>query len=380
MGVQIFLYDPCDLSVHEVATGKIRVAPGGTVSHSVEQEARTGILAGMCMAERFPLSNVEGETLMFVKLEKDHGWVWASTCRVRNSQDQRERGFPITATTLGDDFLFLWPVPVAIHVYVNIKDKRRRQVANHNSAFHTQVLDHPPCFSYLPNKRGLPGYLRLPTVRKVSAKELTIAQRLFVASLKPNASPFARRKPNDKWVMKLDNQDRAQFEAWRAAQQSRLPAPLRVDLDEATGRAARGRPKRVRRDHGGACHLLSLPDDLLERVLSFCISECLHNFAEVKSTVSGLITVATQFRRATWSVVDHMLERIARAAASLLTDNPREPSEVQAVTQAACLSLQHALRVVPGDWPYYLRLREQPGPGSKMDSRRHVHDLLWCHE
>ena len=376
----MFLIDPCDLSVHEVAKDRITVAQGGSVSSSMEQEERTGILAGMCMREWFPLSWVEGETLVFVKLEEGRGWVWASSCTVRNAPHERDCGFPIADTTLGDDFLFLWPVPVAIHVYVNIKDKRRRQLTSHNSAFHTQVLDHPPCFSYLPDKRDLPGSLKLPTVRKLSAMQLTVAQRLFVASLEPNATPFARRKPNDKWVAKLDKQDRAHYEAWRAAQQSRLPAPSRVDLDEATGRAARGRSRRVRRNHEGACHLLSLPDDLLERVLSVCLSKCLHNLPEVRSTVAGLITVSSQFRRATWSVVDHMLERTARAAASLLTDNPREPSEVQAVTQAACLSLQFALRIVPGDWPYYLKLRRQHGRPGKMESRRHVHDLLWCHE
>ena len=375
----MFLIDPCDLSVHEVAKDQITVAQGGSVSRSEEQEERTGILAGMYMAKRFPLGQVDHETLVFVKLEKDRGWVWASTCKVRNSQVPCERGFPIPATTLGDDFLFLWPVPVAIHVYVNIKDKRRRQVANHNSGFHTQVLDHPPCFSYLPNKRDFPGSLRLPTVRKVSAKQLTVAQRLFVASLKPNASPFARRKPNDKWVVKLDNQDRAQFEAWRAAQQHRLPAHPRVDLNEAADRAARSRSRRVRRNHRGACHLLGLPDDLLERVVSVCLSECLDSTLELREAVSGLITVSAQFRRATWYVVDHMLERVGRAAASLLTDNPREPLEVQAITQAACLSLQHALRIVPGDWPYYLRIRTRWSAGGTESSRQR-HDLLWCHE
>jgi len=151
---------------------------------------------------------------------------------------------------------------------------------------------------------------------------------------------------------------------------------------EGGGGRARGcsrPPKRSRRNGTGACHLLNLPDDLLERIISVSVSECLNDVRELQALVPGLITVSAQFRRATWSVVDHMLERVARAAASLLTDNPREPLEVQAVTQAAGLSLQHALKIVPGDWPYYLRLRTQRSMvGTESGCRRR--ELLWCHD
>ena len=375
----MFLIDPCDLSVHEVPKDHVTVATGGSVSRPQDQEERTGIMSGMLMEERFPECHVDNETLVFVKLEKDRGWVWASTCSVRNHPDSPcDRRFPTSAKTLGDDFLFLWPVPVAIHVYMNIKDKRRRQVANHNSGFHAQVLDPPPCFSYLPNKRNAPGYLELPTVRKVSVQQLTVAQRLFVASLTANVTPFAKRKPTDKWCAKLGDQDRAQFEAWRSCEGgSCSTSPHQANTRRVVARKSQ---RKARCNHKGACHLLGLPDDLLERVISTCLSECLHSTTEVRSAVSGLITVSTQFRRATWSVVDHMLERVGRAAASLMTDEPREPLEVQAITQAASLSLRHALLVVPGDWPWYLRLRGRSSCGAGVGVGRKRHDLLWCHE
>ena len=377
----MFLIEPSDLSVHEVAKEQIEAVRGGEVHSSLDMK-KAGILSGIFIGDRFPLSCVEHETLTFVKLDKDRGWVWASTCKVRNrSHMSGDCGFPIDAASLGDDFLFLWPAAVAIHVYVNIKEKRRRDSFYRNSRFYTHLMDHPPCVSYLPDTRKLPGYLELPTVRRVTAKQLTVAQRLFVASLRRNAAPFERRKLTDEWCAKLDARDRAQFEAWCASQRHRLSVPPRVDLDEAAERVlARSRPpKRSRRNGKEACHLLNLPDDLLERIISVRVSECLHDVGELRAIVPGLIAVSAQFRRATFSVIDHMLERVARAAASLLTNNPREPLEVQAITQAAGLSLQHALRIVPGDWPYYLRLRKQWSVVG-TESNRHRRELLWCHE
>jgi len=216
----------------------------------------------------------------------------------------------------------------------------------------------------------------LPTARRLTSRQLTVAQRFFVASLVPHASPFATRAPADLWCARLGQRDRTHFDAWRATHGAHPPAAVSV----APPGCPSGPEKRQQatRAFCAGCPLMTLPDELLEHILSLRVSACLHDVDQLKETVAGCVAVSAQFRRATWSVVHRMLESVVDAGLSLyVDDNPREPFEVQAIVHAAFLTLRHALMLERRDWGAYLRFRRRaPIRGNSMasDQRRR---LLW---
>ena len=256
-----FLIHPRDLSVYEVESDQINVAGGGSVHSFVRTSAS---FKAVFMHSRFPDCRVNHETLVFLRLRHGKGWVWASSISVAN--DGR---FPVEEPTLGNNFFFIWPVPVAINAYLEIKDRRRRQIGGANRFFDL-VMGHPPCFSFVPN-RAAPLQHTLPTARRLASEQLTVAQRLFVASLVPHASPFALRGAADKWCARLGQRDRTQFEAWRATNGPRPPSHSPTECGEMPMACVRRRTGRKAR-----CHLLALPFDLLEYVLSFHVLSLIH--------------------------------------------------------------------------------------------------------
>ena len=318
------------------------------------------------MHSRFPDCRVHHETLVFLRLRQGKGWVWASSISVAN-----DGKFPTDEPVLGNNFFFIWPVPVAINAYLEIKDRKRQQIGGANRFFDL-VVAHPPCFSFVPNK---PDALQhaLPTARRLTSQQLTVAQRLFVASLVPHASPFALRGHQDKWCARLGQRDQTQFEAWRATNGPHPPAGHPAERGETPAARVSRRARRK-----AACLLMALPGELLEHVLSFYLSTRIHDVGQLQAVVADCTAVSRQFRSATYSVVMRMLERVTGVARSLLDDRPTEPLEVQAVVHAACLTLRHALVLHPGDWKGYLAHRRSAAIRANSVASEQRHRLLWC--
>lgn len=360
----MFLIDPRNLSVHEVDPEQLTVTEGACV---LSPSRATASFKCIFIHGRFPDCSVTHESLVFLKLRNGHGWVWASSVSVVN-----DGKFPVDAPTLGDGFYFVWPVAVAINAFFEIKEKRRQQMGI-TSTLDERVMDHPPCLGYVPSRQGVPGRLALPTVRKLTVDQLTVAQRLFVASLVPHATPFAMRNHADKWCDRLGKRDKMQFEAWRAT--SGMPvAPPAPDNKPCAAEPIAQCDKR----ETSSCPLLELPDELLERIVGVHLSECLWNTDLLQVKVRMCAATSVQFGRATRSAACRILDRVVSVAQSLLTDHPREPLEVQSVAHAACLTLRHALMLVRNDWSLYIRLRRRSLiRGCSMDNAQR-HRLLFC--
>ena len=159
-----------------------------------------------------PNFRVGAESLVFVRLAQDRGWAWASRIRVAH-----HRQLPITDLHIGEEFLFLWPVPMAINAYINFKEAARRSIAlatldedqDALMTFVDAVKAHPPSFAFLPQQFRDHD---VETLREVRAKDLTVPQRLFVASLAPHSTAFATRSPADKWSDTMRAQDQKQLD------------------------------------------------------------------------------------------------------------------------------------------------------------------------
>jgi hypothetical protein len=78
----------------------------------------------------------------------------------------------------------------------------------------------------------------------------------------------------------------------------------------------------------------------------------------MRLAVARLRLVSQQFRRATDAALQQLVRTVTATARSLLGDRPREPRDVQAVVQAAGLTLRHALALkVGGGWHSYALAR-----------------------
>jgi len=346
-GGQMFLIHPRDLSIHEVDREQLTVAEGPCV---LAPSRATASFKCLFIHGRFPECKVRHETLVFLKLRNGHGWVWASSISVTN-----DGKFPVEARTLGDEFFFIWPVPVAINVFFEIKEKRRMQMGI-SSTFDECAMDHPPCISYVLSKDGGTGRLMLPTVRRLAVDQLTVAQRLFVASLVPYATPFAFSNLPDGWCSRLKQSDREQLEAWRAANGMRA----RSDEQEAPeGEPGPWADAAAANRRATGCPLLELPDDLLERIVGTHIVESSWDTDLLQVRVRACAWTSAQFARITRQAANRLLDRVVDVAQSLLVDRSQEPIHVQMVVLAAGLSLRHALMMPRGDWGLYMRLRRR---------------------
>ena len=107
---------------------------------------------------------------------------------------------------------------------------------------------------------------------------------------------------------------------------------------------------------------------------------------EMRLAVARLRLVSQQFRRATDAALHQLVRTVTVAARSLLGDRPREPRDVQAVVQAAGLTLRHALALKDDDgWHSYALARllvdrcfgEPASKAVRALTPRARHRLLW---
>ena len=339
----MLLLDSTNLSVYEVADESLchwADPPPSITFERFETTARSHFCS-IFLAAQYPAFRVGAETLVFVRLAHGRGWAWASRIRVAVYDE-----LPIAEALIGEEFLFLWPVPMAINAHLNFKEKARRSNGGnpHLAAFVSAIEAHPPSRAFVPQQ--LKGHA-IETVREVRAKDLTVSQRLFVASLTPHTTAFAARSPCDKWTDSLHIEDELHLHRFLRADQGADGAPT-------AGPALRTRARRRRRRRA-----FDLPDDVVERVAAIHLSRSMERTAEMRLAVAQLRSVSPQYCRATDAALRHMLGTITAAAHSLLGPSPREPGEVQAIVSAAGLTLRHALAPGSTHWRGYVRARQE---------------------
>jgi len=348
----MLLLDSTNLSVYEVAEETLSHwahLPPPITFERFEAAARAHLYSLF-----LPSFGVGAETLVFVRLARERGWAWASRIRVTH-HDQ----LPINDVLIGQEFLFLWPVPMAIHAYINFKEVARQSLALPEGqetallSFFNAVKAHPPATAFLPQRFWEHA---VETVREVRAKDLTVPQRLFVASLTPHSTALPLRSPEDKWSDKLRAQDQIQLDRFLHKCQVAPGA-----IAPSAGPTLRARAQRqpchdVRRRHQRCA--FDLPDDLLERILSIHLARSMANVKEMQGAVASARLVGRQFHRTANAAVTRMIVGVTGAARSLLGACPREPAEVQTVVHAAGLTLRHALALQVPRWNSYVRMRK----------------------
>tara|TARA_B100000795_G_scaffold260402_1_gene236260 strand:- start:88 stop:1155 length:1068 start_codon:yes stop_codon:yes gene_type:complete len=275
---------------------------------------------------------IHAKSLVFVKLKDAEGYVWASRVKVKHNGE-----LPVDCDYLGTEFLFVWPVPMAINAFLNFKERARRNLSSQE--FVRLIDDHPPSMEFVPKLTTFGGN-DLETIRILEAKDQTVAQRLFVASLALRPSPFAVRARTDRWCQKLLATDRVQFNTF-----------------------AHSTNKTVYflgpRSHLSTCKrgkTMDLPDDILARILGFVMSENMQTLKALRNVVGMTNLVSVQFRTATQLSISQMLLSISHGARSLLGNTPMSPVKVQQILNASRLTLRSAL-VPKLTWHKYIEMR-----------------------
>ena len=313
----MLLLDSTNLSVYEVAEETLSHwahLPPPITFERFEAAARAHLYSLF-----LPSFGVGAETLVFVRLARERGWAWASRIRVTH-HDQ----LPINDVLIGQEFLFLWPVPMAIHAYINFKEVARQSLALPEGqetallSFFNAVKAHPPATAFLPQRFWEHA---VETVREVRAKDLTVPQRLFVASLTPHSTALPLRSPEDKWSDKLRAQDQIQLDRFLHKCQVAPGA-----IAPSAGPTLRARAQRqpchdVRRRHQRCA--FDLPDDLLERILSIHLARSMANVKEMQGAVASARLVGRQFHRTANAAVTRMIVGVTRASAQERARSPR---------------------------------------------------------
>lgn len=348
----MLLVDSSNLSVYEVADEILshRTAPPPSIAYEHFESTARSHFCSLFLAAQFPAFRVGAEMLVFVQLAGDCGWAWASRIRVRNLDE-----LPIPEAYLGEEFLFLWPVPMAINAYINFKEKARRlgNSATAEGAFVSAIKAHPPSLAFVPQNLGKNS--AIGPLKRVGARDMTVSQRLFVASLTPHSSAFPVRSSTDKWTEALRDKDQSQLRNFLHKKDPAAPCDGSArSKGPAAGTRARARARSAR-----SRVPFDLPDDVVERILSIHIAQNMDSAEDMKVAVTRARLVCCQFRSTATAAMKRMLVVVTNAAGSLLGNDPGEPSEVQVVVHAAGITLRQALMFSPARWDYYLRLRQR---------------------
>jgi len=340
----MLLLDSTTLAIREV-DAQVVSAPASPPCISFEHfetTARSAFCSAF-LATRSSDNRIGTEALAFVRLSGGRGWAWASRIRVAH-RDQ----LPIADLIIGEEFLFLWPVPMAINAYLSFREKLRQSggVPAHWAPLARAIDAHPPSMGFVSHQRDGDA---IDGTRVLRAKDLTVAQRLFVASLAPHTTAFSARAPTDRWSETLSDEDRRHLHHFLLT--------AGAGADDAEGAAAPcPAPRTGRRARARA--VFDASDDVVGRIACVCLSQSMADLDEMRLAVARLRLVSRQFRRATDAALHQLVRTVTATARSLLGDRPREPRDVQAVVQAAGLTLRHALALKDdGGWPSYALAR-----------------------
>lgn len=325
----MLIIDPTDLSVYRVPSKALtnvegnnrrlpRTAiPFGTFEKAGLESYSAIILASWQCGGGGANARLNAESIVFVRLRDGKGYGWASRVHVEHANE-----YPYLARgqKLGSDFLMLWPVPMAVHTYLSFKDRaRHHQIPVDELA--QMVLDHAPSMTH-----GGPSKPAFEHEGRVAWADLSIAQRLFVASLAPQLPPFARRQLDDDWSDRL-SEGRASSSSSSSLLSS--PSALTRQSDVLLRRNAP----------------LDLPDELVGRIVCTRLAEDLCSIEAAVTTVAQLGAVSRQFCACTRDALEVMLSRISWLGTAAISAYNGQPTHVQSMLWAACLTLRRAYRL-----------------------------------
>ena len=256
---------------------------------------------------------------------------------------------PIPEREFGSEFLVLWPPSTSIHAFFELQETARRA-----TGITAPIPALPrPTFSLRPTRSVL-GPSDVPTARRVDVRELTVAQRLFAASMSTHATPFPQRHPTDTWATRLEHTDLFEFK--------QLQDRRRRLLRGAAAALAPSPPSEPERAPKAAavasCIVLDLPDEVLGLIAAQRLREAMHSAKTVHETTYALMRVSRAFWRATVGAVRDVQLRVHAACTSLLGASPMPPAHVQAALAASGLTLRAALSFGACPvWYEYVRAR-----------------------
>jgi len=352
----MLLIDPTDLSVYKLPEASITNANGApvhTISFNQFEKAAQQSYSNLILEPRQGTEPcIRASSIVFVHLRgNSNTFAWASRICVQHTYEYPN----VHNWTLGGEFLLLWPAPIAIHTWLSFKERAR--ICNNNlDTPSLAVVDHPPALSQL---NGLAG---IAHVGKVEPCDLTVAQRFFVASLRPNLPHFATRQPGDDWSSRLSDAD-------ATARKCPCAAPS----------AKRSTSSMTPLTHGTAT--LDLPYELIARIVSMRLSEDLCVIETAVTTVARLSAVSRQFCACTRDATRRMLDRVHPLCMNLHGSHPKSPAWVQAMLCASGLTLRSTFALDLGKWHVFVRQRralvtnERASCSDDDSARRHA--LLW---
>lgn len=341
----MYVIDPEDLKVYELPNSAVtsidtnvrRVAP---ISFpAFEHAAQTSYSTLVQVGAQGNRPCILPSSIMFVHFkEKENGetrYAWGSPITVGHHY----REYPVLSERyLGEDFLLLWPYPLAIHVWLSFKERFKLDPVHFDDACQ-MVVDHPP--SVLHRK----GLADLAHDGLVAPADLTLAQRLFVASIRPNLPRFALRQPGDDWSERLNALHAEVSAPWRT-QPTNAAALLRL-CTYLRAPATRGTAP------------FDLPDEILCRILSLRLAEDLSEIETAVAAVEALSLVSRQFCACARDTVARMLARVEPLCAQLDGPHPLSPATVQIMLWASGLTLSKAFTPDIGKWHAYVGARRQ---------------------
>jgi len=242
---------------------------------------------------------------------------------------------PIPEREFGSEFLVLWPPSTSIHAFFELQEAARRA-----TGITGPIPALPrPTFSFRPVQSVL-GPSDVRTARRVDVRELTVAQRLFAASMSTHATPFPQRHPTDTWATRMERTDSFEFK--------QLQDRRRRTLGGAAAAAPASPPPNPEPEPGAmdaaaSCVVLDLPDEMLGLIAAQRLRETMQSAKTVHETTYVLMRVSRAFRRAAVGAVRDVQLRVHAACASLLGASPMPPARVQAALEASGLTLRAAL-------------------------------------
>lgn len=354
----MLIIDSTDLSVYRVPQKALTnlndcSLPRAAIPFSIFEKAALEsfsaiILASWQCGNGGASPRLSADSIVFVRLQNGTGYGWASRVHVQHKNE-----YPYLAKThkFGSDFLMLWPVPIALHTYLGFKDRARNGTIPLDGSAQ-MVLDHAPSLTHAgPNKPAFQND------GKVAWADLSHAQRLFVASLAPELAPFSKRQLHDDWSDRLSRDC--------ASSSSSLVSSPERQSDTLRRNAA-----------------FDLPDELVGRIVCTRLAEDLCSIETVVATVAQLSAVSRQFCLCTSDALEVLLSRISWLGMAAISDCDGQPTHVQSMLWAACLTLYRAYRLdTHPTWCDYVRERRaNPGLARRRSGPRDASKrlaLLW---
>lgn len=338
------LLNTTDLTAYRISKGalvsqndaNVKTMKFDTFEKAVRLSRSSLIKAGMALMCLSP-------SIVFVRLREGKGYAWASRVHVQHSG---EYSVITDVQLLGEDILLLWPVPMAINWFLICKERVRLET---NIAC-SMIVEYPPNMDrvqFFQSDFEVDG--------KVDACDLTVAQRIFIASLVPDLPPFATRQLSDDWCERMCDVDKRNF-ANHLLDERGITRNARDVHATVRGPPRTPFERKHRRLHRSRV-VLDLPDELVGRIVCHLLVEVLSNVEAAVSVVAQLCAVSRQFRECTQGAVHHMVTRVHRVAHTLLGPTPSNPAHVQSVLWESGITLRHALATPIDNWCTYVRLR-----------------------